>query len=64
MPIAKETGGGSPALVTSREPQGATAAPGDKGSAGDRALMDAVFIVLGAWLILFFLAYSLRAHNV
>ncbi len=35
-----------------------------KGSIGDTALRDALMIVVIAWLILLFLAYSLRHHNV
>lgn len=35
-----------------------------KGSIGDKALMDAVVMVVLAWLLLAFLAYSLRHHNV
>ena len=35
-----------------------------KGSIGDKAFMDAVIIVVVAWLFLLFLAYSLRNHNV
>jgi len=37
---------------------------GEKGSMGDMALMDGLIIVGAAWIILFFLAYSLRHHNV
>lgn len=53
----------APSLKVTREPKGPKV-PGDKGSAGDRALMDAIAIVIGAWLILFFLAWSLRSHNI
>ncbi len=35
-----------------------------KGSIGDKALMDSLIIVIGAWILLAFLAYSLRHHNV
>lgn len=35
-----------------------------RGSIGDQAFMDAVIIVGVSWLILLFLAYSLRHHNV
>lgn len=49
-------------VTTSREPVGPKNA-GSKGSAGDTALMDAVMIVVAAWVILFFLAFSLRKHN-
>ena len=50
-------------IVTTREPVGPKKA-GDKGTIGDMAVMDAVIIVGIAWLILFFLAFSLRRHNV
>ena len=53
---------GNPITMT-REPVGPTKS-GDKGTAGDMAVMDAVMIVGAAWLILFFLAFSLRRHNV
>lgn len=53
---------GNPATFT-REPVGPKNA-GSKGSLGDVALMDAIAIVVGAWLVLFLLAYSLRGHNV
>ncbi len=35
-----------------------------KGSIGDKAFMDAVCIVVAAWLILLLFAYTLRHHNV
>lgn len=50
-------------LVTSRTPVG----PDDEKvakSAGERAVMDAVLIVCGAWAVLFFLTFSLRSHNI
>jgi hypothetical protein len=50
-------------IVMTREPVGPTKS-GDKGTPGDMAVMDAVIIVGAAWLILFFLAFSLRRHNV
>jgi hypothetical protein len=50
-------------IVTTREPVGPKTA-GDKGTPGDMAVMDAVMIVGAAWLILFFLAFSLRRHNI
>lgn len=49
-------------LKVSREPVGPKRA-GDKGSVGDVALMDAIAIVVAAWLILFLLAFTLRNHN-
>lgn len=36
---------------------------GGDGSIGDDAFRDSVIIVLAAWAVLFFLAYSLRHHN-
>lgn len=50
-------------IKTTREPVGPKNAA-SKGSVGDVALMDAIGIVVGAWLLLFFLAFSLRRHNV
>jgi hypothetical protein len=35
-----------------------------KGSIGDTAFMDAVILVVIAWVIVLFLSYSLRSHNV
>lgn len=63
MPMGTEDARTSNPLVVSREPVGPKKA-GDKGSAGDRALMDGVAIILGCWLILFFLSFSLRRHNI
>lgn len=60
--VTEETRVGNP-LQTSREPVGPKRA-GDKGSLGDQALMDAIAIVVGAWLILFLIMYSLRRHNI
>ena len=60
--VTEESRVGQP-LQTSREPVGPKRA-GDKGTVGDQALMDAVFIVAAAWLILFLVMYSLRRHNV
>jgi len=53
---------GSPATFT-REPVGPKNAA-SKGSVGDVALMDAIAIVVGAWILLFLIAFSLRSHNV
>jgi len=50
-------------LVTSREPKGPTL-PGGKGTTGDEAFMDAVYLVVGAWVVLFFLVYSLRRYSI
>lgn len=70
MPIggmAKDAGQESPPLKgspdnpgrepTKRPPQG-------KGSIGDQALMDAIVMVVIAWLLLVFLYGSLRGHNI
>lgn len=61
--MKSEDSSGRPTLVTSREPVGPRVA-GDKGSPGDRALMDALIIVGVAWAVLFFLMWSLRGHNI
>lgn len=61
--MATEVPSGRPNLTVTREPVGPAVA-GTKGSAGDRALMDAVVVVGVAWLILALLALSLRAHNI
>lgn len=50
-------------IVSTREPVGPKTA-GDKGTPGDMAVMDAVMIVGAAWLLLFFLMFSLRRHNI
>lgn len=63
MPTMKEQTPGSPNLMVSREPVGPRKA-GERGSLGDQAVMDAVMIVAAAWFVLFFLAYSLRSHNI
>jgi hypothetical protein len=58
-----EAEGFSNPLTTSREPTGPVHA-GDKGSAGDRALMDALFLIGGAWVVVIFLMFSLRGFNI
>ena len=63
MALANETPKTGPVLVTSREPVGPRVA-GARGSNGDKALMDGVYIVGAAWLILVLLSFSLRAHNI
>mgnify|MGYP000912539523 CR=1 FL=1 len=35
-----------------------------RGSVGDKAFMDGVYIVVAAWVLILALAYSLRHHNV
>ena len=63
MPVMTEdTRQGTPIKMTN-QPVGPKNAA-SKGSVGDTALMDAIGIVIGAWLILFLLTYSLRGHNV
>ena len=52
-----------PRLTTRREPEGVVRA-GDPGSIGDKALIDALIIVLVSWAVLFFLVLSLRNHNI
>jgi hypothetical protein len=63
MPMESEAPSGRPSLKVSREPKG-PAQPGEKGSMGDRAFMDAVIIVGIAWAVLFALVFSLRGANV
>lgn len=63
MPIATEDERVGRSILTTREPVGPKNA-GSKGSVGDTALMDAVAIVLGAWVLLFLLTFSLRHHNI
>jgi hypothetical protein len=50
-------------IVTAKEIVGPKSA-GSKGSPGDVALMDAIAIVVAAWVIVFLLTFSLRRHNV
>jgi hypothetical protein len=63
MPFATEDDRQGRPIITTREPVGPKNA-GSKGSLGDVALMDAIAIVVLAWVVLFLLAFSLRGHNV
>ena len=63
MPMATEEDRQSRPGVFTREPVGPKNG-GSKNSVGDVALKDAICIVLAAWAIVFFLAFSLRSHNV
>lgn len=63
MPFGTEPDRLGTPIVTSREPVGPKNA-GSKGSVGDVALMDAIAIVVAAWVIVFLLGFSLRGHNV
>lgn len=63
MPMATEDARTSRPIQMTREPVGPKTS-GSKGSVGDTALMDAIAIVIGAWILLFLLAFSLRHHNV
>jgi hypothetical protein len=63
MPMGMEDKFTSRNISTSREPVGPKNAS-SKGSVGDKALMDAVCIVVAAWIVLFMLGFSLRSHNV
>jgi len=62
MPIKNEDDRQGRSIVTTREPVGPSNAA-SKGSVGDVALMDALGVVVGAWLIVLLLSYSLRRHN-
>lgn len=63
MPMATEDARVGRTITTTREPVGPKNAA-SKGGVGDTALMDAIAIVIGAWLILFLLVFSLRRHNI
>lgn len=63
MPIMTEDSRQGTPIKTTNEPVGPKNA-GSKGSPGDVALMDAIAVVLGAYVILFLLMFSLRRHNI
>ena len=71
MPLAAENEPGRNALlgmpdnmnIPGRRSKAGSALKGD-GSIGDVAFRDGILIVLGAWVLLFLLAYTLRHHNV
>lgn len=63
MPMATEQDYVTRPIVTSREPIGPKNGS-SPGGVGDRALMDALAIVIGAWIILFLISFSLRGHSV
>jgi hypothetical protein len=63
MPMVTEESRVGRPINMEREPVGPKNAA-SKGSVGDVALRDAITIVVIAWLIVFFLAFSLRRHNV
>jgi len=49
-------------LSTEREPKGPVRA-GAPGSVGDQALKDALIMVAVAWVVIFFLYFSLRNNQ-
>lgn len=59
--MAEDERTGSP-LVTSREPAGPKRV-GAKGSVGDTAVMDAIYIIVGLWALIFFVYLSLNKYN-
>ena len=65
MPMDKEPENGAPPLAgTKGNPaHDPTVKREGQGTVGDRALMDAVFLVVLAWVLLLALWYSLRHHN-
>lgn len=63
MPMGMEDKFTSAQIKTTREPVGPKNAT-SKGSVGDQALMDALMIVIAAWVVLFILTFSLRHHNI
>ena len=64
MAIKEESPKGPPNLATSNEPVAPKSKGGKPSSIGDIAVMDAVILIGAAWLVLFLLAWSLRAHNI
>lgn len=62
MPMQTESEFVTRPIVTTREPVGPKNA-GSPGGVGDRALMDALAIVIGAWVLLFLISFSLRGHT-
>lgn len=62
MPFGVEPEQTNNTLKVTNQPVGPKNAA-SKGSIGDTALMDAVAIVIGAWVVLFLIAFSLRRHN-
>lgn len=63
MPFGTEDDRQGRAISMTREPTGPKNA-GSKGSPGDVALMDAIGVVVAAWVILFLIVFSLRRHTV
>lgn len=63
MPVMTEDERQGRPIKTTNEPVGPKNAA-SKGSIGDVALMDSIAIVVGAWVVLFLLTFSLRRHNV
>jgi hypothetical protein len=63
MPFGTEDDRQGRLINMTREPVGPKNA-GSKGSPGDVALMDAIAIVVAAWVVLFLLAFSLRRHTI
>jgi hypothetical protein len=49
-------------LVVTREPKGPSR-PGEKGSAGDTALMDGVYIIVACWAVVLLMGFTLRTSN-
>lgn len=67
MPMSQEPETGAPPLAGTKgnpahEPK--KKLQDGKGTIGDKALMDAVILVIACWVLLFLLWYSLRHHNV
>lgn len=63
MPMNSEDDRQGRPIQMSREPVGPKRA-GDKGTPGDQALMDAVWLVGACWVFIFIIFFSLRRHNV
>ncbi len=64
MPTATETPPVVQLVGTKANPAHEPKAKDGKGSIGDKAFMDALYVIVLALALLGFLAYSLRHHNV
>ncbi len=63
MPMATEDERVGRPIKMTNEPVGPKNA-GSSGSPGDVALKDAIALIVVCWLIVFFLMFSLRRHNI
>ena len=61
--VIKSTDEPVASLTSEREPTGVTA-PGTKGTVGDQALMDGIYLIVLAWVIVFAIAISLNKYSI